>query len=277
VSRRPLVGLAVLALAGCDAGSRAPGPMQYRWPEQLAWRIEYVAQALAGERALFRYAETKLMRVVDRGGTWVVGFDQILKTSQVPGDSMQLVPLTVEDTLDFYVDIGGRGELASARLGCDPAAPACADALPSLIRIELRRLVPRLAVWPVPRGGSWVDTLAFDDAARPRGSRGHVITRYTSTADTVIGVNEYWAITWRSVRTSFRRPRGMSVLAPDEQVEEVGLTLVDKRHLVPVFSTWVGALAAPPEQRQLGATGTGFRGRAYLRGSPFDPTRAAPR
>jgi len=277
VSRRPLAGLALAALAGCDAGSRAPGPMQYRWPEQLAWRIEYVAQTLAGERPLLRYAETKLMRVVDRGGTWVVGFDQILKTSQVPGDSMQLVPLAVEDTLDFFVDIGGRGELASATLGCDPVVPACADALPSSIRLEMRRIVPRLSVWPVPRGGSWMDTLAFDDAARPRGSRGHVVTRYTSAADTVIGANEYWAITWQSLRTSFRRPQGMSGLAPDVQVEEVGLTLVDKGRLVPVFTTWAGALAAPLAPRQMGATGTGYRGRAYLMGSPFDPTRPPPR
>ncbi len=268
------LGAAVLAaLAGCDAGARAPGPLQYRWPEMLSWRVEYVAQTLAGERPMIRYAETKVLHVADRGATWVAGFDQILKTRQVPGDSMELVPLTTEDTLDYYVDLGARGELASATLGCDPVVPACADALPSSIRLELRRVVPRLSVWPVPRGGSWVDTLAFDDAARPRGSRGHVITRYTSTADTVIDANEYWAITWQSLRTSFRRAQRGGGLAPEVQVEEVGLTLVDKRQQVPVFSTWAGALAAPPELRQLGATGTGYRGRAYLRGSPFDPTR----
>jgi hypothetical protein len=40
--------------------------------------------------------------------------------------------------------------------------------------------------------------------------------------------------------------------------------------MIPAYSTWAGAVAAPASMRALGATGSGFRGRAYLAGSVFD-------
>jgi hypothetical protein len=264
--------VAAAALLGCDAGAGAPGPMRYAWPREFGWRIENAGQTTASDRWLVRHAETRLLRVADRGGTWVAGFDRVFKARQEPGDSMRAVPLLTEDTLDFHLEIGPQGELSPATPGCDPVVPACADALPSAIRVELRRLVPRLSVWPVPRGGSWVDTLRFDDAARSRGSRGQVVTRYTTVADTVIDEDAYWTITWQALRTSFRLARGRDTLRADA-VEEVGLTMVDKQRLVPVFATWAGALAVSPELRELGATSTAYRGRAYLIGSRFDPAR----
>ena len=45
---------------------------------------------------------------------------------------------------------------------------------------------------------------------------------------------------------------------------------MDKSVLLPVLSTWAGAITAPPQMKAMGATGAGYRGRAYLAGSPFD-------
>jgi hypothetical protein len=125
-------------------------------------------------------------------------------------------------------------------------------------------------VWDAPRGATWVDTLAFDDAARPRGTRGTVVTRYGPARDTLIGGRGYWMVGWHSVRTAFRRVSAPLIIAPEQPVEEDGVTLIDKARLIPIFSTWAGALAAPPDLAAAGIEASGFRGRAYVAGSVFD-------
>jgi hypothetical protein len=148
----------------------------------------------------------------------------------------------------------------------------CADALPSAIRLELRKILPRLPVWEVPRGGGWVDTLAWDDAPRPRGARGTVVTTYSAASDTTIAGRSYWVVGWRSVRQAVRRadPRGPAALSAETPVEETGAAFVDKVLLLPVYSTWAGTVTVPEQLHSLGATTAGFRGRAYLVGTPFD-------
>jgi len=269
---------ASLLAAGCDKAQRAPNPTAYSWPERIAWHVDYVSEAQRDRTPVLKYAETKTTRLMLRDGAYVGAQDSVLKTSQRPGEPLVLVPYTPEDTLAFYVSLGTHGELKDISLGCDPVLPACAEALPSSVALELRRIIPRLPIWEAPQGGGWVDTLSFDDASRPGGSRGAVITAYTGRRDTVIGGAAYWVVGWRSVRTAFRRGAGVTGFVAEDPVSEEGVTLVDKRRLLPVVSTWAGAVAAPPAMRALGATALGFRGRAFLGGSPFDSTmvRATP-
>jgi len=265
-----------LLLGACDQAARAPNPTAYHWPERLAWHVDYVSEAQRDRVPLLQYAETKTTRLMLRNGQYVGAQDSVLKTSQRPGEPLVLVPYLPEDTLAFYVKLGSHGELTDVSLGCDPAVPACAEALPSSVMLELRRIIPRLPIWEAPQGGGWVDTLAFDDASRPGGTRGSVITSYTGRRDTIIGGQAYWVVGWRSARSAFRRGAGAAGIAAEGTVEEAGITLVDKRQLLPVLSTWAGAVAAPPAMRAIGATASGFRGRAYLGGSPFDSTMVRP-
>lgn len=254
--------------------ARAPTPTVYHWPEQLAWRVDYVSEAQRDRVPILKYAESKTTRLARREGQYLGEQDSVLKTSQRPGGPLLLVTYTPEDTLAFTVRLGTHGELTDMRLGCDPALPECAVALPSAVTMELRRIIPRLPVWEAPSGGGWQDTLTFDDAARPGGTRGTVISRYTGRRDTVIYGREYWMIGWRSLRQSYRQGAGAAGIVAETPVQEDGITLVDKRLLVPVFAIWAGAVAAPPELRAIGATASGFRGRAYLAGSPFDSAYA---
>jgi len=263
---------AVLLAVACDRAQRAPNPTAYAWPNSIAWHVDYVSEAQRDRTPILKYAETKTTRLMLRDGSYVGAQDSVLKTSQRPGEPLVLVPYTPEDTLAFYVSLGAHGELSGISLGCDPALPACAEALPSSVALELRRIIPRLPIWEAPQGGGWVDTLSFDDASRPGGSRGAVITSYTGRRDTVIAGEAYWVVGWRSVRNAFRRGAGATGFVMDDPVSEEGVTLVDKRRLLPVVSTWAGAVAAPPAMRALGATASGFRGRAFLGGSPFDST-----
>ena len=265
-----------LLVAGCSQAERARNPTAHNWPEQIAYRVDYVSEAQRDRLPILKYAETKTTRLVWRGGQYLGAQDSVLKTSQRPGEPLVLVPYTPEDTLTFYVKLGAHGELTDISLGCDPAVPACAEALPSSVALELRRIIPRLPVWAAPQGGGWVDTLAFDDASRPGGTRGTMVTSYTGRRDTVIGGQAYWVVGWRSVRQAFRRGAGAAGLAAENPVQEEGITLVDKRLLLPVLSTWAGAVAAPRQLQQLGATASGFRGRAYLSGSPFDSSLVRP-
>jgi hypothetical protein len=73
-----------------------------------------------------------------------------MKTGARPNEPPHLVSYTPEDTLTFYVKLGRRGELDDVRLGCDPALPECAQALPSAILLELRRVIPRLSTGEAP-------------------------------------------------------------------------------------------------------------------------------
>jgi hypothetical protein len=267
-----------LLLSACSHAERAPNPTAYDWPERIAWHVDYVSEAQRDRVPLLQYAETKTTRLMLRNGQYVGTQDSVLKTSQRPGEPLVLVPYLPEDTLAFFVKLGAHGELTDVSLGCDPAVPACAEALPSSVALELRRIIPRLPIWEAPQGGGWVDTLSFDDASRPGGTRGAVITTYTGRRDTIIDGQAYWVVGWRSERSAFRRGAGAAGIAAEGSVEEAGITLVDKRRLLPVFSTWAGAVAAPPAMRAIGATASGFRGRAFLGGSSFDSTmvRATP-
>lgn len=248
----------------------------------LDYKFDWVAELQRGGRPVQRLSMRKLLKFTARDDRYLLVYDSVLKTSEVPGSGPRLAPYMPEDTLSFYVSLGRHGELPRIELGCDPAVRECGEALPSVVQQELRRLIPRLPLWEAPRGSVWVDTLAFDDAARPRGTRGMVVTQYGPARDTVIGGRGYWMIGWHSVRTGFRRVPGPSIIAPEQPVEEDGVTLVDKARLIPIFSTWAGALAAPPDLAAQGIESTGFRGRAYLTGSVFDSAfafeeRALPR
>jgi hypothetical protein len=263
--------IAGLAATACSRANRAPNPYAFRWPDTIAYRIDYVSLVQRNREALMRFAETKTIRLAIRNTQYLGAFDSVLKSSQKPNEALVLVPYEPEDTLLFTVKLGSHGEINDLTLGCDPTVPACSRALPSSVQLELRRIIPRLPIFEAPAGGGWVDTLSFDDAAREGGTRGTVITSYTGRRDTTISGRAYWLIGWRSVRRAFTPGAGASAsLGATQPVEESGVTLVDKQKLMPVYSTWAGAVAAPPAMRAAGATGSGFRGRAYLAGTVFD-------
>ncbi len=273
-----LVACAVLALAACDARVvESPTPAYYAWPARLDYRMEHVAELQRDARPVQRLEAHKLIKLTVREDQYVLVYDSVLKTALVPGEPVAVAPYLPEDTLAFYVDLGRRGDLGRVTAGCDPVVPACATVLPSAVAMELRRIVPGLPVWPVPVGGTWTDSLRFDDAARPGGSRGSLVTSYGPVRDTTIGGTAYWLVPWNTRKVAFRRPEAGSGLAPERPVRDDGLTLIDKRRLLPVLSTWAGALAAPPELRAIGIEASAFRTRVYLVGSPFDsafaPTR----
>ncbi|MEO8104686.1 MAG: hypothetical protein ABI790_19395, partial [Betaproteobacteria bacterium] len=202
------LAVSMALLASCNRGERAPNPTAYHWPERIDWHVEYVSEAQRDRVPLLKYAESKTTRLALRDGQYLGAQDSVLKTSQRPGEPLLLVPYTPEDTLAFYVKLGAHGELTGISLGCDPAVVACASALPSTVALELRRIIPRLPLWEAPQGGGWVDTLNFDDASRPSGTRGSVITSYTGRRDTVIGGVAYWVVGWHSLRTAYRAGAG---------------------------------------------------------------------
>jgi hypothetical protein len=263
-----VVACALLALGCGNDAARSPTPTEYEWPERFAYRLDYVSLAQRDREPVLRYAETKTTRFELRDAQYFGSQDSVLKTAQRPGDPPQLVAYSAEDTLGFYVSLGRRGEIAKVQLGCDPAVTACAAALPSNVALELRRLIPRLPLWPAPRGSSWDDTLEFDETGRPGGTQSAMITRYTARADTVVSGRTYWVVGWHSARHAYRR--GTTDLGAEAPVQEDGMTFVEKGRLLPVYATWAGAVAASPDLRALGASGVGYRGRAYLAGSVFD-------
>ena len=69
---------------------------------------------------------------------------------------------------------------------------------------------------------------------------------------------------------SARRLRSGATMSAETPVRETGVSFVDKRRLLPVYSTWAGAVTIAEQLRALGATAEGFRGRAYLVGTRFD-------
>jgi len=260
-----LVVAACLPVLACGNNeARAPNPTAYRWPDEFAYRLDLVSDAQQRGRTIEHFAETRTVHFQIRDAQYLAVSDSVIKTSQRPGEPIRAVPYDVADTIGFYVSVGRRGEITRVQLGCDPALPACAAALPSDVTRQLRRLIPRLPIWEAPRGSSWEDTLEFDDTMRPGGERGAMITRYTGRRDTVISGRQYWVIDWRSARTS-SRPGA----PPSEPTREDGMTLVEKDRLVPAFSIWAAVVVAP-ELMRAGVTGVGYRGRAYLAGSVFD-------
>lgn len=264
--------LTLTLLCGCgNKAAQAPNPTSYRWPDEIAYRIDFVSETQRNREPMMRFAETKTMKLSNRGGQYIGVFDSVFKTSQRPQQPLVLAPYLPEDTLNFFVKLNTHGKITGVSLACDPALPACAEALPSTVQLLLRRMIPRLPEWEAPSGGGWVDTIEFDDASRPRGTRGTMITTYTGRRDTTIGTRSYWLIGWHAVRQAFEPGAGADPsLGARQPVREDGVTLVDKQSLMPALSTWAGAVAAEPDLQALGATGTGFRGRAYLRGSAFD-------
>lgn len=264
-SLRRFSGLLFL-MAGCSGDTRIGHT--YNWPEGLAYRMDFISEAQSNLRPLARFAETKTMRLMLRGDRHLVVFDSVLKTVQESA-GVALVPFELEDTIALYVVPGPRGELANLELICDPAVAECASALPSIAHLELRRVIPRLPVAELNVGTTWADTLRYDEAARPRGTRGSVLTTYTVSRDTTIEGVAYQVIGWRSSRQSFRRSQGAGI-APEPIVIEIGATLIDRGTGLPAMSSWAGTSAVTAELRAAGATSTGFRGRAYRAGTRFD-------
>jgi hypothetical protein len=270
VTRRCLALLVLPWMAGCgNRGAEAPSLKRYQWPDAFAYYVEYVAEAQRDARPVARIAEVRTLRFEVREGGFLLGQDSVVKTWQQPGSALDYLPYVPEDTLAFTVALDGWGLMGSVIPGCDPIVVACAEALPSAIRLQLRHVVPKLPLWEAPVGGSWTDTLAYDDAARPRGTRGALITTYTVRPDTVIGGQSYWTISWRSERTSFRRGGLTAVALAEPPVRTEGVTYLDQQRFMPVYSIWAGVALAPADLRAIGATAIGFRGRAYLVGSGF--------
>jgi hypothetical protein len=270
--------LGALCAAGCqDRTAQSPSPQYYRWPERMNYRMEHVTELQRDARAVQRLEVFKVLKLTVRESQYVLVYDSVLKTSLVPGAPPSLAPYLPEDTLAFYLALGRRGELGPVVAGCDPALPACDAALPSTVAMELRRFVPRLPVWPVPAGGTWMDTLRFDDTARPGGSRGTFVTAYGPARDTLIGTVHYWVVPWRSWKQAFHRPPNGAGFAPEQPAEEAGLTLIDKSRDLPVAATWAGAVTAPPDLRAIGIGASAFRTRVWLAGTYFDSVFAAER
>lgn len=263
------LGAVVAAGSGCRKAPAADANAM-RWPDMIAYRVDYVAEVQRDREALGKFAESKTLRLNRRDSLYLGVFDSVLKTSQRPGQPLVQVPYAPVDTLIFSLSLDGHGKLGAIALGCDRALPECQAALPSLVLTEMRRIIPRLSGAAAPRGTRWMDTLAFDDASRPGGTRGTVVTAYTSGPDTTIGGRVYWMVGWRAMRRAFGGEGGEGPLGAMQPLEETGITLIDRQLMLPALSSWAGAVSAPTHLRQTGATGSGFRGRAYLAGSVFD-------
>lgn len=266
--------LSILLDACGNKSARAPNPTGYDWPDAFRYRIEYVARTERDTEMVALYQEAKELQFAVRDDRFLVWHDSLKKVNTVQGAPPSNAPLWPEDTLQYYVRLGRLGEFLGSEPGCDPAVAACHEALPSALPMELRHIIPRLPVWWPPKGYEWEDTLAFDDLPRARGSRGSVITYYRASRDTVLGGRAYWIVTWHAIRRAYRNAANGSIIA-DPPIEESGAVYVDKQLLVPVYAGWLGAVAAPPELRALGVTGTGFQGRAFLVGSALDSLQAS--
>jgi len=268
----PRVAVAAFLLTVLAACSNEPpaatGPAYYQWPDSFAFLIEFVSESRSDTVLLVRYEERKALRFVARGDRFLVWHDSVVKESLMPGRAALVEPFAPEDTLQYYAAMDRRGRISGSEPGCDPAAPACREALPSTLPLEVRRLVPALPEPPPRRGQTWEDTVVFDDTPRPRGVRGSVVTSYRVMGDTVVAGDTLWVIAWRSVRRTFGGAGGLAGLTPNQPVEEVGMGFSERRTGLPVYATWAGGVVAPPGVRAAtGVSGTGFRGRAYLAGS----------
>lgn len=266
-----MIGGTLLTLGCGDETARSPSPVGFRWPDRFAYRFDYVSETKRGSELLMRYEERKVIRFLVREDRYLVSQDSVLKVRLVTGRPATQEPYVPEDTVQFYLTLGRLGELTHSEPGCDPASPPCADALPSSLPLQLRELIPRLPVWAAPAGATWSDSLPFDDTPRARGARGYALTSYRSAGDTLVSGRSYWVVRWTSVRRAFRSAPTTLGMTADPPIQQEGVVFVDKERQVPVYAAWVGVLAAPPELRAMGVSGTGFRGRAYLPRSPFDP------
>jgi hypothetical protein len=263
----PILG--IVAAAGCgNESARAPNPPRYEWPDNFAYRLQYVEAAQSGAGVVSRLDETATLRFAVRNDRYLAWNDSVVKTRLTAGLAPEPEALSAEDTLRYLVRLGRLGESADVEPDCDPTVGACAAAFPSALPLELRRIIPHLPIWWPPRGQAWADTLVFDDLPRPGAARGTVLTVYRVTGDTTFAGRRFWIIGWRSTRRAWR-PAG-ATLVPDPETQEYGDVLVNKATLLPAYAQWYGALLAPPELRSLGVRGTGYRGRAWLAGGVFD-------
>ena len=262
-----LVAFALSLWACGDDGGQASSPTAYAWPDSFSFLIEYVSESRADTVVVSRYEERKALRFAVREDRYLAWHDSVIKESFAPGREATVEPFVPEDTLHFYVELDRRGGITRSEPACDPAVPACREALPSALRLELRRLIPRLPVWAPPRGYVWEDTLAFNDAPRQRGARGFVVTSSRMVGDTLMAGSRFWVVVWHSIQRTYLDVGGLAGLVPNPPVEESGMVFIDQERRVPVYASWAGGAVAPPSLRALGVTGTGFRGRAYLAGS----------
>ena len=172
-----MIAAVCLATAGCgDRAARSPSPTTYAWPDRIGWRMEHVSELQRGGQTIRRFEVRKILRLVVRDRQYMLGYDSVLRVALLPDGQGQLSPYLPEDTLAFYLDLDRRGDIAEVEPGCDPSVPACAVVLPSSVAMELRRVIPRIPLWEVPRGSTWADTLSFDDARRVGGARGTFVT-----------------------------------------------------------------------------------------------------
>jgi hypothetical protein len=262
-----VVCLVASGLIGCRAEVRSePTPTAYVWPDTFAFLVEHASETKSDSCIVARHEERKIVRFAARDEQFLVWHDSVVKKDSFPGRPAAIEAYVAEDTLHYYVSLDRRGQVTHSEPDCDPAAPACRDALPSALPLELRRLIPRLPVWAAPRGSTWEDTIVFDDTPRPRGSRGSVVTSYRVSGDTVVSGDPMWIVVWHTVRPTFARVGGVAGFAANVPVEETGLIYIDKDRRLPVFAMWAGSVAAPAGPSAMGTSGTSFRGRAYLAG-----------
>lgn len=273
---RILFSATCLAMAnGCDKGGDGPTPTAYRWPDEFGYRVEFVSSTQrAGAEVMF-YQESRNLKFAMRDDeSYLVWPDSTINLSSERGGPLVLQPPNALDTLSWYLRLGTLGEVREALPACDPAVEACRRTMPSSLPLNLRRLVPRLSAWPAPAGATWVDTFAFDDAVRPGGTRGLLVTTYRAIGDTVIAGRSFWHIGWHSLLRTYL-PTSRTAIIESRPIEEDGVTLVDKELMLPAFSAWAGVAILARDSVE-GSLATGFRGRAYLLGSAFDSTGAAP-
>jgi len=266
-----------VAIGACrDEARLAPSPTAYAWPDSFAFKMEFVSESRADTALVVRYEERKELVLAVRDDRYLMWHDSLVKESMGPGRPTQPEPYLVEDTLHYYVELNRRGQVTHPEPGCDPALAACQAALPSAAPLELLRVIPRLPVWPPPRGSVWEDTLVYDDTPRPGGVRGTVVTQYRVARDTVIAGTPLWVVVWHSVRRSYEPLPGPLTFTAGAPVEESGLVYIDKEREIPVFAMWGGGVLAPAAVRRAGVTSTGFRGRAYLAGSVVERLLSPP-
>jgi hypothetical protein len=260
-------------LGGCgNETARAPNPPAYDWPDALKYRVEYEVRTERDTQTIAEHEESGELRFAVRDDRFVVWHDSMRRTGMLHGGRPSIEPLRTEDTLRYFLRLSRWGEFLEIEPGCDPAATACHEALPSALPLELRHFIPRLPVWWPPKGHEWEDTLAFDDLPRPRGSRGSVTAVYRAARDTTMKGRAYWIVTWHSVLRTVRSAAGGVIIAAPS-TEESGTVYVDKGRLVPAFAEWRGTAPPPPELRSLGATRMEVRGRVVLVAGGFDVTR----
>src|SRR5262249_19198336 len=159
---------------------------EYTWPDHISWRMDHVSELQRGGKTLRRFEVRKILRLGVRDRQYMLGYDSVLRVTLMPDGQGQVTPFQPADTLVFYLDLDRRGDIGALQPGCDPAVPACAEVFPSSVAAELRRVIPHIPLWEVPRGATWTDTLTFDDGRRPGGSRGKVVTTYGPVRDTSI-------------------------------------------------------------------------------------------